>query len=129
MATLSTAARACLRSAAAPAAPAVRAAALSTSAVRPAGSGTTTSYTSPFKGGETKGSKIPDFGKYMSKNAEGPNKLFSYFMVGAIGAMTAAGAKSTVQGTSGRAPRCAARRCRCHWAVAAPLLSRGEGFC
>lgn len=100
MATLSTASRLCLlRSAAArkPTAPAaVRA--LSVTAMRP-DSGASSSYTSPFRGGESKGNKIPDFGKYMSKGGEGSTKLFSYFMVGAMGAITAAGAKSTVQGT------------------------------
>ncbi|KAL7935520.1 putative ubiquinol-cytochrome C reductase iron-sulfur subunit [Trichoderma chlorosporum] len=94
MAPLATASRLCLRSAVAK--PAVRA--LSSSAVRQAdapGAGAA-SYTSPFKG-ESKGSKIPDFSKYMSKGNETTNKLFSYFMVGTMGAITAAGAKSTVQ--------------------------------
>jgi len=54
------------------------------------------SYSSPFKGTEQKGSKIPDFSKYMS-GGEGGNKTFQYFMVGTMGAITAAGAKSTVQ--------------------------------
>ncbi|TQW00811.1 hypothetical protein V2A60_001851 [Cordyceps javanica] len=93
MAALSTASRLCLRSAAKPAAmPAVRA--LSSTAVR--ADGAAASYSSPFKG-TSKGSEIPDFGKYMSAKPEGNNKLFSYFMVGAMGALTAAGAKSTVQ--------------------------------
>jgi hypothetical protein len=52
--------------------------------------------------GSDKGSSIPDFGKYMSKKGEGNNKLFSYFMVGTMGALSAAGAKSTVQGMSRR---------------------------
>jgi len=98
MASLSTASRLCLRSASVANPAAVRAAALSTTAMRPAGGAASASYTSPFKGNESKGNKIPDFGKYMSKSSEGSNKLFSYFMVGAMGAMTAAGAKSTVQG-------------------------------
>lgn len=93
MAPLATASRLCLRSAVAK--PAVRA--LSSSAVRQADAPGAASYTSPFKG-ESKGSKIPDFSKYMSKSNETTNKLFSYFMVGTIGAITAAGAKSTVQG-------------------------------
>ncbi|OAA60808.1 ubiquinol-cytochrome c reductase iron-sulfur subunit [Cordyceps fumosorosea ARSEF 2679] len=92
MAALSNASRVCLRSAATPAMPAaVRA--LSSTAVRADGAA---SYSSPFKG-QSKASQIPDFGKYMSAKPEGNNKLFSYFMVGAIGALTAAGAKSTVQ--------------------------------
>lgn len=94
MATLATASRLCLRSAAKPAVPAVRA--LSTTAMRP-DSATASGYSSPFRG-ETKGSKIPDFGAYVSKNGENRNKLYSYFMVGALGAVSAAGAKSTVQG-------------------------------
>lgn len=93
MAPLATASRLCLRSAAAK--PAVRA--LSSSAVRQADAPGAASYTSPFKG-ESKGSKIPDFSKYMSKGNETTNKLFSYFAVGTMGAITAAGAKSTVQG-------------------------------
>ncbi|KAK7958344.1 cytochrome c reductase iron-sulfur subunit [Apiospora sp. TS-2023a] len=53
-------------------------------------------YSSPFKG-DSRASKIPDWGSYMSKNSLGANNLVSYFMVGAMGAITAAGAKSTVQ--------------------------------
>ncbi|CAJ0549479.1 hypothetical protein HG530_009992 [Fusarium avenaceum] len=95
MATLATASRLCLRTAAKPVVPAVRA--LSTTAVRP-DSASASGYSSPFKfQGETKGSKIPDFGKYVSTGSESKNKLYSYFMVGALGAVSAAGAKSTVQ--------------------------------
>ncbi|RYP73595.1 hypothetical protein DL771_003483 [Monosporascus sp. 5C6A] len=54
-----------------------------------------TAYSTPFKG-ETKGSKIPDFGKYMGGNYNS-NLIFQYFMVGTMGAITAAGAKATVQ--------------------------------
>ncbi|KAG7142524.1 Cytochrome b-c1 complex subunit Rieske like protein [Verticillium longisporum] len=53
-------------------------------------------YSSPFKGAQ-KGDEIPDFSKYMSKGSSAKNHLFSYFMVGTMGAITAAGAKSTVQ--------------------------------
>ncbi|KAF4952146.1 hypothetical protein FGADI_6942 [Fusarium gaditjirri] len=95
MATLATASRLCLRTAAKPAIPAVRA--LSTTAVR-TDSASASGYSSPFKfQGETKGSQIPDFGKYVSPSGETKNKLYSYFMVGALGAISAAGAKSTVQ--------------------------------
>ena len=55
------------------------------------------SYESPFKG-ESKASKIPNFGHYMSKNGPNTNIMFQYFMVGTLGAITAAGAKSTIQG-------------------------------
>lgn len=99
MAPLATASRLCVRSAAV-AKPAVRA--LSSTAVRQADAPApgAASYTSPFKG-ESKANKIPDFSKYMSKGSETSNKLFSYFMVGTMGAITAAGAKSTVQGGFG----------------------------
>lgn len=99
MATLSTASRLCLLRSAAASKPAAAAGVrtLSATALRRDGSGTSSTYSSPFRG-ESSGSKVPDFGKYMSKGGEGSNKLFSYFMVGAMGALTAAGAKSTVQG-------------------------------
>ena len=98
MAAITNASRACLRTASA-APTCVRA--LSSTAVRPAGDSTTwTSYSSPFKGSEKAGN-IPDFGKYVSTNNPSTNKLFQYFMVGTMGAITAAGAKSTVQGGFG----------------------------
>jgi ubiquinol-cytochrome c reductase iron-sulfur subunit len=53
-------------------------------------------YQSPFKGHSASG-KIPDFSKYMIKNGSA-NQLFSYFMVGTLGAISAAAGKSTVQG-------------------------------
>lgn len=58
-------------------------------------------FESPFKASASKAntSQIPDFSKYRSKNAKSSNLLFQYFMVGSMGAITAAGAKSTVQGT------------------------------
>lgn len=49
--------------------------------------------------GSDKGSSVPDFSKYMNKKGEGKNKLFHYFMVGTMGALSAAGAKSAVHGT------------------------------
>ena len=58
-------------------------------------------FNSPFTRG-TSGKKdttvIPSFKKYRAGN-ETSNKVFQYFMVGTMGAITAAGAKSTVQGT------------------------------
>lgn len=93
MAPLATAAsRLALRSAAVK--PAVRALS-STAVVR--GDAGAASYSSPFRGTEQKGNKIPDFTKYLS-GGEGANKTFQYFMVGTMGAMAAAGAKSTVSG-------------------------------
>lgn len=59
--------------------------------------GSSSAFQSPFKG-ETPGTKVPDFSHYMSKNSLNKNALFGYFMVGTMGAITAAGAKSTIQG-------------------------------
>ncbi|KAL2267251.1 hypothetical protein VTJ83DRAFT_4528 [Remersonia thermophila] len=58
--------------------------------------GASSSFESPFKG-ESKTTKVPDFSKYMAKAPGGKNALYSYFMVGTMGAITAAGAKSTIQ--------------------------------
>ncbi|PVH82070.1 hypothetical protein DL98DRAFT_146840 [Cadophora sp. DSE1049] len=59
----------------------------------------TSSFDSPFRGmGSDAGSKIPDFSHYRSKSNTNSNLLFQYFMVGTMGALTAAGAKATVQG-------------------------------
>ena len=43
---------------------------------------------------------VPDFGKYKSGRDEITNRVFHYFMVGTFGALTAMGAKATVQGES-----------------------------
>jgi ubiquinol-cytochrome c reductase iron-sulfur subunit len=48
-------------------------------------------------GGDT-ASKIPDFSHYRSKQGSNSNLVFQYFMVGTMGALTAVGAKATVQG-------------------------------
>ncbi|KAK0746606.1 cytochrome b-c1 complex subunit Rieske [Schizothecium vesticola] len=70
---------------------------LSTAAALRAGAGSSTSsYQSPFKGASDT-SKIPDFSKYMSKGSGSKNQLYGYFMVGTLGAISAAGAKSTIQ--------------------------------
>ncbi|TVY78141.1 Cytochrome b-c1 complex subunit Rieske [Lachnellula suecica] len=67
---------------------------LSTSAAK----ASTSSFDSPFKGSANDaGSKIPDFSHYRSKQGSNSNLLFQYFMVGTMGALTAAGAKATVQ--------------------------------
>ncbi|KAH8594373.1 Rieske [2Fe-2S] iron-sulfur domain-containing protein [Bisporella sp. PMI_857] len=61
-------------------------------------SASTSSFESPFRGqGGNKDSKIPDFSHYRSKAGSSNNLLFQYFMVGTMGALTAAGAKATVQ--------------------------------
>lgn len=58
------------------------------------------SFDSPFRGfGGSKTTNIPDFSKYRSNKSTNSNLVFQYFMVGAMGALSAAGAKSTVQGT------------------------------
>lgn len=57
---------------------------------------TSDTYQSPFKG-QSSASKVPDFSKYMLPNGAS-NQLIGYFMVGTLGAISAAGAKSTVQG-------------------------------
>jgi len=58
-------------------------------------------FESPFsKPGHTNDTtKIPDFSHYRSKRGSSNNLLMQYFMVGTMGALTAAGAKNTVQGT------------------------------
>jgi hypothetical protein len=58
---------------------------------------TSPSYTSPFKGAQ-KSTQVPDFSHYMAKSSGSTNQLFGYFMVGTLGAISAAGAKSTIQG-------------------------------
>lgn len=71
--------------------------ALSTTAQQKADQpGAAPAFKSPFKAYET--TKIPDFSNYKSTNAKSNNLLFQYFMVGTMGALTAAGAKATVQG-------------------------------
>lgn len=92
MATLATTARALARSGAAAPRTALRC--LSSSAVRPSES---SSYESPFKGASST-TNIPDFSHYAAKNSPNKNLLYQYFMVGAMGTITAAGAKSTIQG-------------------------------
>lgn len=95
----SAASRACLRAARGSASTTTRA--LSTTAsVRSDSSSAPpawTSYHSPFKTGKSRASEVPDFGKYASSKGDS-NRLIQYFMVGGMGAITAAGAKSTVQG-------------------------------
>ncbi|KAM7198423.1 putative mitochondrial precursor of cytochrome b-c1 complex subunit Rieske [Naviculisporaceae sp. PSN 640] len=90
MASLSTATRALARSSALRST--TRTAALSTSAVTRGDA----SASNPFKT-KVDTSKVPDFSKYMSKGNGNTNQLISYFMVGTLGAISAAGAKDTVQ--------------------------------
>ena len=56
-------------------------------------------FTSPFTRGQNNQqdtTAIPSFKKYRS-GSEAGNKLFSYFMVGGLGGLSALGAKDTVQ--------------------------------
>ncbi|CAG8954616.1 hypothetical protein HYALB_00001573 [Hymenoscyphus albidus] len=56
------------------------------------------SFDSPFKGAANdKAGRIPDFSNYRSKSGTTNNLVFQYFMVGTMGALTAASAKGTVQ--------------------------------
>jgi len=61
---------------------------------------TTSTYTSPFRGtsNHRDTTHIPDFKHYRNKGGETQNKVFQYFMVGTMGAVSALGAKNTVQG-------------------------------
>lgn len=60
----------------------------------------TSSFDSPFKGAGSS-TKIPSFAAYRNKSGgeTGP-RVFSYFMVGTMGALASLGAKNTVQGKS-----------------------------
>ncbi|MBE3047338.1 hypothetical protein IMZ48_33425 [Candidatus Bathyarchaeota archaeon] len=101
MATLTNASRVCLRSMTkTPTLAALPARALSTSATRQQiGAPRSSSYGGTFDGVGNKGSKVPDFSHYMSEKSGTSNKVMGYFMVGSMGAISAAGAKSTVEGT------------------------------
>lgn len=71
--------------------------ALSTSAARQDAS-SPSSYAGTFQGSD-RANRVPDWGHYKSDKATTTNQLFGYFMVGSMGAISAAGAKSTVEGT------------------------------
>ncbi len=73
----------------------------STAAVKADSNQASPTFQSPFtKPGYTNDTtKIPDFSHYRSKRGGNNNLLLQYFMVGTMGALTAAGAKATVQGT------------------------------
>lgn len=64
---------------------------------------TASSYSSPFRGTSDRRdtTAIPDFKKYRNSGGENTQKVFQYFMVGSMGAVTALGAKATVQGRTG----------------------------
>lgn len=82
--------------------PAARAAIAVTNQQRRAQSEATSSFRSPFRkepfDTDTRPTtNIPNFGHYKSKKYETSNRVFQYFMVGSMGMLAAAGAKSTVQ--------------------------------
>lgn len=79
--------------------PAVRASAAALTQKRNEATGS--SFDSPFKGMASTGTeKIPSFAHYKAGGGETNNKVFSYFMVGTLGALSALGVKATVQGES-----------------------------
>lgn len=61
---------------------------------------TASSYSSPFRGtsNHKDTTAIPSFKAYRNSGGETQSKVFQYFMVGSLGAVTAMGAKATVQG-------------------------------
>lgn len=80
---------------------AVRSSAVAAMQIRSESSAThASSYSSPFRGtsNHRDTTHIPDFKKYRNTGGETQNKVFQYFMVGTFGAVTALGAKATVQG-------------------------------
>lgn len=105
MAPLTTAARALARTTTS-AVPRAATRCLSTTAVRADAAGS--SYESPFRG-ERNTTRVPDFSHYASKSTPGKNLTYSYFVVGGLGAITAMGAKSTIQGEQGGEPDCLER--------------------
>lgn len=97
MATLTNASRVCLRGMTRTSALAtlpVRALSTSAAARQDAAS----SYGATFQGSD-KANRVPDWGHYKSDKSTSTNQLMGYFMVGSMGAISAAGAKSTVEGT------------------------------
>lgn len=59
------------------------------------------SYKSPFTGSTAhRTTNIPHFSKYRASGATKGNQVFGYFIVGTMGALSAAGAKATIQGES-----------------------------
>ncbi|KAF1938400.1 ubiquinol-cytochrome c r [Clathrospora elynae] len=93
MPALATTARAIARSWTAHPLPVARAAGCSAMQTR---SASASSFDSPFKG-SPESTKIPSFAAYRNKGGETGPKVFQYFMVGTMGALSALGAKATVQ--------------------------------
>lgn len=58
------------------------------------------SFDSPFGSSKEHSStlKVPNFTKYSSSKSPRSNQVFSYFMAGSLGLVSAVGAKATVQG-------------------------------
>lgn len=63
---------------------------------------TTSSFDSPYRGlgSSEKTTSVPSFEKYKNKGGEVTGKTYQYFLVGTLGALSALGAKKTVQGGS-----------------------------
>jgi ubiquinol-cytochrome c reductase iron-sulfur subunit len=101
MAALSSTSRTLLRALPRRSLPSLPVRALSTTASKSQPTDTAgSSFDSPFKGmGNSQTTKIPDFSHYRSNKSSNSNLVFQYFMVGSMGALTAVGAKATVQGT------------------------------
>jgi ubiquinol-cytochrome c reductase iron-sulfur subunit len=78
------------------------------------------SFDSPFKG-SSESTKIPSFAAYRNKGGETGPKVFQYFMVGTMGALSALGAKATVQGTATTPRPLAEEETACEWELLAFL--------
>lgn len=102
MPALSTTASALVRSTARAQLPALRAASATALAVQNRTvTSATASFESPFKGGSasrTTDIPVAKWKKYRNSGGETGQKVFQYFMVGTMGAISAMGAKNTVQG-------------------------------
>lgn len=78
--------------------PAARAVVGSCQQQRRVSDGAKASFDSPFGSkGYASTMKVPDFSKYSSNSSPRSNQMFSYFMAGTMGLVTAVGAKATVQ--------------------------------
>ncbi|KAK8191720.1 Rieske [2Fe-2S] iron-sulfur domain-containing protein [Phyllosticta capitalensis] len=101
MPALSTTASALVRSTARAQLPALRAASATALAVQNRTvTSATASFESPFKGGSasrTTDIPVAKWKKYRNSGGETGQKVFQYFMVGTMGAISAMGAKNTVQ--------------------------------
>lgn len=93
--------------------PVARASCASARSISDAGQTPQQAFDSPFKHSASSTTKIPSFGGYRSKTGEMGPKVFSYFMVGTMGALASLGAKATVQGMLIRKHRRSVERDSC----------------